>query len=326
MTPERGDVDVLVLADVNPDLILATPDASITFGQVETLVPSAGLVVGGSGTIFATGAARLGMRTAVAGMVGKDPFGDFMTARLCELGVDTGGLVRSSEVNTGVSVILDRRDDRAILTHLGAIELFTAELVSRSLLSHVRHVHVASYFLQTGLQTGLPALLGDFRRTGGTVSLDTNWDPAEAWDSGIDDLLEQVDVLLPNEAEATALARVETLDEALSVLNARGPWVVVKRGALGAAGVVEGKPVSVSGLEVPITDTTGAGDSFDAALVMAFLRRVHPLDAMRFAAVCGSLSTRARGGTAAQPTVEEAVGHISEWSDPDSARKLTTAP
>ena len=72
------DLDLLVLGDINPDLVLAAADMDVVFGQAERLVDEASLTIGGSGAIMACAAARLGLRTAIAGLVGDDLFGEFM--------------------------------------------------------------------------------------------------------------------------------------------------------------------------------------------------------------------------------------------------------
>ena len=70
--------DILVLGDANPDLVLIGETVVPAFGQAERLVNDARMVVGGSGAIFACGAARLGLRVAFAGVVGDDIFGRFV--------------------------------------------------------------------------------------------------------------------------------------------------------------------------------------------------------------------------------------------------------
>jgi sugar/nucleoside kinase (ribokinase family) len=77
---------MLVLGELNPGLVLRG-DVEPAFGQVERLVDGADLVAGGSGAIVACGAARLGLRTAIAGVVGDDLFGRFMLDALAERGV-----------------------------------------------------------------------------------------------------------------------------------------------------------------------------------------------------------------------------------------------
>jgi sugar/nucleoside kinase (ribokinase family) len=61
----------------------------------------------------------------------------------------------------------------------------------------------------------------------------------------------------------------------------------------------------VGAFPVAVVDTTGAGDSFNAGFLHTWLRGEKLADCMRFASVCGSLSTRGMGGTAAQPREEE---------------------
>ena len=73
-----ADLDLLVLGDANPDLVLHGGDVVPAFGQAEHLVDDARLTIGGSGAILACGAARLGLRAAIAAVVGDDLFGRFV--------------------------------------------------------------------------------------------------------------------------------------------------------------------------------------------------------------------------------------------------------
>src|ERR1700733_13940764 len=79
--------EVLVIGDANPDL-LVTGDVIPQFGQVEKLVDSADLVLGGSAAIAACGLARLGIPTALAAVIGEDLFGEFVRGELAAAGVD----------------------------------------------------------------------------------------------------------------------------------------------------------------------------------------------------------------------------------------------
>ena len=157
-------------------------DVTPAFGQQEKLVDSMSLVVGGSASITAIAAARLGLRVALAAAIGDDAAGNFMLAELARAGVDTGGVTVRAQLPTGMTVALSRGEDRAILTAEGAIPTLTAADVPLDLLSRARHVHVSSYFLlEQTLGPGLPALLAAARAAGASTSLDTNWDPSGAW-------------------------------------------------------------------------------------------------------------------------------------------------
>jgi sugar/nucleoside kinase (ribokinase family) len=308
-----AELDLLVLGDVNPDLVLADAAMDVAFGQAETLVDDAELAIGGSGAIMACGAARLGLRTALAGLVGPDQFGEFMLRAVAERGVDVSGVVVDSGVRTGLTVVLARPDDRAILTFPGAIARMTAAHVDGGLLRRARHVHVASFFLQTALVPGLADLLQVARAAGATTSLDPNWDPAEDWDGGLHELLPLIDVLLPNAVEACRIAGVSDGDPgaAAMALAAAGPLVAVKLGAEGALAAPAGgggEPVRATPPQrlVDAVDAVGAGDAFDAGLVCALLEGRPLAHALAFACACGTLSMRAAGGTAAQATLAEA--------------------
>ena len=105
--------EVLVIGDANPDLVL-TGDVDPRFGQVEKLVDTASLVLGASGAIVAAGLARLGVRTALAAVIGDDVFGRFVLDELTACGVDTSWVRTDPDVASPVTVVLSA-GDRAIL-------------------------------------------------------------------------------------------------------------------------------------------------------------------------------------------------------------------
>ena len=195
------EFDILVAGEINPDLIL-TGDVTPEFNQVEKLVDSAALTIGSSSAIFACGAARLGLKVAFIGVCGEDVFGRFMLDEMQKRDVDVSNVIIRSNGQTGLSVILNQNADRAILTHPGLIADLQASDIPDSLLRQSRHLQVASYFLQTKLQPGLPALFHRAHSLELTTSLDTNYDPTEKW-IGFDELLSITDIFFPNKNTAT---------------------------------------------------------------------------------------------------------------------------
>ena len=311
----NAPVDLLVLADINPDLVLSDPELEVTFDQVETLVDGCELTIGGSGAIMACAAARLGLRTAICGIVGADQFGRFMCEALAERGVDISGVIVDPAARTGLTVVLARPgSDRAILTFPGAIAALTADRVDAQLLSRARHVHVAAWFMQRALWPGAAALLARARSHGASTSLDPNWDPSGEWDHGLRPLLGELDVLLPNAAEARQLADVQDVAAAARALAAAGPLVAVKLGGRGALACAPDGTVSEAGPPPgpPPVDTVGAGDAFDAGFLAARLDGADVERALALGCACGQLSTRAAGGTAAQPTLAQARAAVTD--------------
>ncbi|GAA2481507.1 carbohydrate kinase family protein [Winogradskya humida] len=294
-------MDVLVVGDANPDLVLRG-DVRPRFGQAEQLLTGADLVLGGSAAITAAGCARLGLNTTLLTALGDDVFGAITRQRLEERGVGLLLATTAPEIPTGLSVILTPDDDdRSILTLPGTIPALRPEDVTDEHLAATRHVHVASLYLQPGLAAGLAGVFARARAAGVTTSLDTNWDPAERWDS-ITDILEHTDVFLPNANELRAVTGEQDVDKAAVMLVARGTTVVMKNGAAGARAWGPDGESSAPGRTVDVADTTGAGDSFNAGFLAGRLAGLPVAEAIRWAAAAGSLSTRAAGGTAAQAT------------------------
>lgn len=297
--------DLLVVGEINPDLIVRGDDLTPAFGQAEKLVDHADLEIGSSAAIMACGAARLGLRTAFVGVVGDDPFGHFMLDAMARRDVDVGACRVDPALRTGVSVILSRPSDRAILTFPGAIPALRAADVPDALLERSAHLHLGSYFLLDALRPDAPALFERARARGLTTSLDTNFDPSGAWDGGLEQLLPWVDVLLPNDTEALRLSGRSDIPAALDVLAGRVGTVAVKRGPDGGEARRGREAARRGALAVEVADTTGAGDTFDAGFLYGWTRG-WPLEAcLTLGTACGSLSTRAAGGTAAQPTLQD---------------------
>ncbi|WP_331766089.1 carbohydrate kinase family protein [Embleya sp. NBC_00896] len=307
--------DLLVIGDANPDVVLGPLDEPLAFGQREHLVPTGLLTLGGSAAITACGAARLGLDVAIAGRVGDDDAGRFVRAALDARGVDTTALRVDPNLSTPLTTVLTRRGgDRAIVTASGTLAATGPDDVPEELLTRSRHVHTASYFLLPKLAEALPDLLRTARAHGATTSLDTNDDPAGRWDPvGLPAVLRAVDILLPNAQEALALARLPTAtpEQAAARLAAHGPLVVVKNGDAGAFAHDGAAVLRTRGIPARPLDTVGAGDSFDAGYIAALLAGEPPDRALELAAACGALSTRAHGGTPAQPTWDEALAAVA---------------
>jgi sugar/nucleoside kinase (ribokinase family) len=326
--PEPGPTggsppDLLVIGDCNPDVMVVGGDVTPAFGQREKLVDGISLEIGGSASITAVAAARLGLRVALAAAVGDDPAGRFILGQLAAEGVDTAPVAVRSDAPTGMTVALSASGDRAILTAAGAVATLTARDVPPALLARARHVHVSSYFLVAdSLGPGLAALLGAARAGGACTSLDTNWDPAQRWrDERLTATLAHVSLLLPNEAEALHLAAgalglpgAAALEQAVSALTAAGPRLVVKLGERGALCADGTRHYLARPPPVAVTDTTGAGDCFNAGVIAGLLDGLDLPAAVALGCAVGAASTRAPGGTAGAPdlvTAHHLARHVA---------------
>lgn len=322
MTGPDRDIDVLVIGEINPDIIVSDPDPVPIFNENERIVRSIHMTVGSSSAIFACGAARLDLRVAYVGVVGDDSFGRFMIESLAARGIDISACTVDREHPTGATVILTSGRDRAILTAMGTIGAMDVDSIPRSLLDRTRHLHSGCFFLQETSRDRLPTFFAAARARGITTSFDTNWDPTERWDGGVAEMLQSCDVFLPNEAEACRIARRDDAEEAAREL-ARigavgrpdgGPIVAVKLGAQGAlACQADGPLVRVPAMALAPLDTSGAGDSFNAGFLRAWLDGASTADSLRLGAVCGALSTLQLGGIDGQPTRAMAAEALAGW-------------
>jgi sugar/nucleoside kinase (ribokinase family) len=305
----KPDPDLVVIGDCNPDVLVLGADVTPAFGQQEKLVDTISLVIGGSASITAVAAARLGLRVALIAAVGADPAGTFMLDQLAREGVDVSAVAIRGDLPTAMTVALSRGGDRAILTALGAVASLTAADIPPALLTRARHVHVSALFLlPDSLWPGLAAALAAARAAGVTTSLDTNWDPAQRWrDERLSAVLAQADVLLPNEAEALALSGAGSTGAAAAALTGTGARLVMKLGDRGALCADASARQLVSLPPVTPVDTTGAGDCFNAALIAGLLQGLPLAAAAALGCAAGALSTRLPGGTASAPDLPSAA-------------------
>ena len=126
--------------------------------------------------------------------------------------------------------------------------------------------------------------------------MDTNDDPTDRWEDGVQEALQFVDVLMPNEREACKLARNENVEAAIRQLSERVPVVVVKRGAKGAMAVAKGKEVW---FQWKVVDPIGAGDSFNAGFLHKYVQGADLAACLTYGNLAAACSTTRAGGTEA---------------------------
>lgn len=302
---QEPEFDLVVIGELNIDLILTAEEVMPEFGQREKLVEDFCLELGSSSAIFASQAAKLGLRTAYMSKVGDDQFGEFLLKGLTRTGIDISRVIVDGKIKTGITLHLSKGTDRAMLTYLGCIGALRSSDIDLSLVERSRHLHVSSFFLQKGIQRDLADIFGIAKDRGLTVSLDTGWDPDERWNGSLEQALRYVDVFLPNQREALCVSGTTDLEVALAQLGKRIPIVAVKRGPAGAIARAADQTVEVEGFLVEAVDTIGAGDSFDAGFIYGYLNGLTLRRSLEIGSACGALSTTAIGGTRGQPTLQE---------------------
>ena len=298
--------DIAIAGEINLDLILYGLPTQMPVER-ELLANDFKMTLGSSSAILAHNLATLGARvgfiTRTGSLTGSDELGQLALARLAESGVDLSRSLGNSVHPTGVTVLLhhgpEHGNERHILTYPGTMSELTVGDLDRDYLKSARHFHLSSLFLQRGLWPGLPELFRELKASGLTLSLDTNDDPEDKWGGVLDELLDLVDILLPNQAELCRIAHRDTLDESLAALAPRIPCIAVKCGSQGSLVQLGNRRITAPPVPVAPVDTIGAGDSFNSGFLSAWLRGLPPELCARAGNITGALSTLLPGGTEA---------------------------
>jgi sugar/nucleoside kinase (ribokinase family) len=297
---------ILVAGEINVDLVFTHCQSPPEPGR-EVLAENFVMAPGSSSMICAMGLARLGNAVRFHGKLGADQWGSYCLDALREAGIDITSLRPDVSLRTGISASLSTSDDRSLVTFPGAIAALRADDVDDAMLAAADHLHVSSFYLQRALRPDCRALFARAHAAGLTTSLDPGFDPDRLWGSDLIDILTKVDVFLPNETEVAAITGKDQIASALRALENGRTQTVVKCGSRGCISVNSGRIQEVAAFAVDAVDSTGAGDSFDAGFLHAWLRRSSLRDCMRWGNACGSLSTRGIGGTASQANVHDVL-------------------
>ncbi|MFB3921629.1 MAG: carbohydrate kinase family protein [Terriglobia bacterium] len=293
------DLDVTVVGELNLDLILYGLPEELE-PERELLANGLSLTLGSSSAIFAHNLATFGTRVGFISRIGTDPLGEIALARLAEGGVDVSRVRKvSGSTSTGLSVILPRARFRNILTYAGTMFEMCFEDLDIDYLASARHFNLSSFFLHRALRPRVLELLKRLKSAGLTISLDTNDDPEDRWESDFLEALRYADVFLPNAREAMKIAGVGDLDAAIEKLAALVPVLAVKLGPEGALAQRGKERFTSPALNVDAVDPVGAGDSFDAGFIHQFVRGADLPTCLYYGNLAGAFSTTRPGGTEA---------------------------
>lgn len=301
---------ISVIGNVNIDL-LVWPAAELPPPGADLLVESMEIRAAGSAGNTALALANLGYVPHLVGCVGDDHFGHFILRELAAAGIEEGVVVLPHEP-MGISIAFEAPErDRSFLTLLGSLKAFRASMVPPEALAK-DFVLLCGYFSLPSLR-GEPAaqLLERVRVAGGCTFFDCDWDPA-GWSQESRDEIAQilplVDIFLPSEDEARGLTGLDDPVAAAQTLQqVSGGRVVAKLGANGC--VAFGPGVEEHWVRAPfvrVSDTTGAGDSFNGGLLYALSGGAEWSEALHFATRLAS-TVVSRTSESRYPALEEVI-------------------
>lgn len=292
--------DIIALGELNVDLLLNNIEGFPVIGK-EILAHNMNLTLGSSTAIFAANAASLGAKVAFVGKIGKDGFGDLVKKSLNERWVDTSYIIDSPTEATGLTVILNYDNDRANVTYPGAMDHLGLKDIDKRTIALAKHVHISSIFLQKQLHEDIYEIVRLLKSMEVTVSIDTQWDPAEEWRFDYKSILPMVDIFMPNEKELMALTAKDSMEDAVEAIKPYINVAVIKMGTKGSLLITkEGiRKMLPSFLNNNVVDAIGAGDSFNSGFLTSFVKG-KDLEYCQWAGnLAGAINTTAAGGTGA---------------------------
>jgi ribokinase len=261
--------DVILLGDINIDISALMPAYPTRGGEgVATAVEYRT-----GGTVFTTSVVltNIGVSAGIIGRIGTDVLAAKAITDLDKTGVDRSQVQIDNVVNTGLIYIVVNPDGERTMFAVRGANVFTSPMPEwGTYFSDARWYHFSGYALlaqpqQEAAIYGLELAHQNHCR----VSLDPNPEPAMRYGKQIREVLPKIDIFLPNEHELIILAEGKSFRNAIDyVLSTGVKSVVVKRGRNGCVIANDALYLEIPAFEIQVKNTTGAGDSFNAGVVL----------------------------------------------------------
>jgi sugar/nucleoside kinase (ribokinase family) len=292
---------VILIGDINIDLSLKgiSNISEIKLGA-ELGINEYTFDIGGSGFNFIKALNSFGVETDFFGKIGNDFFGHNIREYLNKYKI-TSSLIIEDEIKTGITTMVPIKNNRFFFTYSGGNEYLNIGDLDFRKIARFDHVHLSSFYLLKSLQPDYITLLKKIKANKNvTVSFDIGFDPLRNWQSEkIFEILEYVDIFLPNETEALNITKSKNIEKTLDILTGYCKIVIIKLGPKG----LMAKNRSDTGDEittllpydVEVADTSCCGDCFDAGFIYGFLNGYGFQNSLSLANGCGSLQASKLG-------------------------------
>lgn len=293
---------VAVVGSLNMDLVIQSPKIPQP-GETVLSARSVQHFPGGKGANQAVAAARLGANVHMVGRIGDDSYGTDLLASLQNAGVNTTYIGVTQGTSTGVAlIVVDAAGENSIVVASGAnLSVIIEDIIEEVIAA------ADSVLLQLEIPLAINAHVASIAATYNTTVI-LNPAPAQQLPES---LLQNVDVIIPNEGECELLtgqsiSSEEDYFQASQALQALGPrTVVLTLGAKGAYLLHNDASAVIPAFKVEAVDTTAAGDAFVAGLAVALAERHDFAEAVRRANAAGGLAATRSGAQPSLPTREE---------------------
>lgn len=257
------------------------------------------IAFGGSAANFAMQSARLGSKTSLVSCLGDDTYGQLAMKEIANAGVDTKSLLVLEKQSTGIFFYAhDPAGERIVVVEPGANRFLERHLFEDDGLIDAQLVHVAGSF---------PMMIDRVSEVTTTNGMILSLDPGRAAGNlDYEKILRRTDLLFLSQRELKDYFKITPTEKALRALAKTFPGIIVlKMGEKGAIATDGFEYCTSDVFEVPVVDTLGAGDSFAAGFVTAWMKSEKIEQALNVANAVASLTITKAGAQNGQPILDD---------------------
>jgi ribokinase len=305
--------DVVTLGDINVDVLARVPHYPALGG--DTLAERVSIRGGGSAANTAVVLSKFGLDVSLLARVGRDVLGDYALSDLRQGGVNIFSVQRDNESITGLVFAAVTPDgERTFFSCRGANARLVLDWEGAGVVQEAKILHVSGYALVESPQRDSAAKATEVaRRFGVPVTVDLGVEVTTMVRENVLEMLSGFSMVIANRAVAQWLTGKGSAQESVEALLAQGPETVGLK--LGEQGCLIGSAKGVFGVpafEVEPLDDTGAGDSFNAGLILGRIAGLGLRESALLANALGALATTVTGAGSSLPGPNEAIDFLEE--------------
>lgn len=301
--------DLVTVGVVCADVMVRPVDSFPNRGTL-FLVPQLEMHLGGLAGVTAAVFSQLGGRSAFVGSLGEDSFGDYILSTLKHAGVNTDSVRRSSECHSSATVVLISEDgERSFLHHLGTNAVVSESDLDFDVIAQSKILHWGGCSVTPQLD-GAPMgrIFEKARKMGVKTSIDTCFDGKGIWLPHIEPALHHTDIIFSSLEEARNYSGQREPEAIADFYRSYGVEIaVIKLGGDGMFVKNNADQYFLPAHQVPVIDTTGAGDASCGGFLYGFLQGWDLKKCARLANAVGGLTVQCMGGAEAIVSLSETL-------------------
>lgn len=279
------------------------------------------LSCGGDALNTAIGLAKLSCDVTMAGKTGVDSNGAFLIEQCRHYGVHTDGVIRDGKCSTACSyALVDMEGERHFLSEVSIFHQFGADEIPDELIQKADLIYVGSVMAMNRMDNGgIQNLFERAHRFKKITVMDAAMNDSEIcdWNKVLPPIFKETDIFFPSMIEASFIAGTDQINQIREKFSESGiRYLGIKLGGKGCYVTDFTEEQYISCLKnMPVVDTSGAGDSFMAGLICALSHGKSFFEAARFGSLIGSLNVGKKGATGGIPSYDEAMEIFNQRTD-----------